>query len=137
MCSGMWNKDLKKKRIRPSYLPYFFFLCYANQTIIFFRPNANDESNMIQIILITSKLWYSPPNSINGILTIVTLNRIPFPHRVNTRSHLISPKSAGLLFNSTVLSGHREEHWQDLHSCTSNLLFECTKKMYPTIPWGM
>ena len=64
-------------------------------------------------------------NSIHGILTIVTLSRIPFPHRVNTRSHLILTKSAGSLFNSTVLSGHSEEHEQDSHSCTANLLSEC------------
>ena len=57
-------------------------------------------------------------NSIHGTLTIVTLSRIPFRHLANKRSHLILTKSTGSLFNSTVLSGHSEEHEQDSHSCT-------------------
>ena len=36
--------------------------------------------------------------------------RIPFRHRVKMRSRLIFTKSAGSLFNFTVLSGHRKEH---------------------------
>ena len=45
-----------------------------------------------------------------------------FWHRVNTRSRLILTKSAGSLFNSTVLSGHSEERWQDSHSCNCTCL---------------
>ena len=30
----------RKKKKNPTYLPYFFFLCYANQTI-FFRPKRS------------------------------------------------------------------------------------------------
>ena len=35
MCSGMWNIDFKKNTNLPT---LFFFLCYANQTIFYFRP---------------------------------------------------------------------------------------------------
>ena len=40
LCSGMWNINLKKKKKKKKIdLPtLFFFLCYANQTIFFFRP---------------------------------------------------------------------------------------------------
>ena len=38
LCSGMWNIDLKKKKKKSDLPTLFFFLCYANQTISFFRP---------------------------------------------------------------------------------------------------
>ena len=64
-------------------------------------------------------------NSIIGILKIVTLskNSIHIGYRVNAKSSLILTKFSGSLFNSTVSSGHSEEHGQDLGVGVGGALF--------------
>ena len=62
---------------------------------------------MYQSLVGTNAMLCHAANSINGILTIVTLSKNSIRNGMNTRSHLISTKSAGSLFNSIVLSSVR------------------------------
>ena len=109
--------------------------------------NPEQERNISSLICslilihISSKFFliWTPRcvNSINGILTIVTpsKNSIRIPCEIS-KEQLILSKFSSSQFNSTVLSGHSEEHGQDSHSCMANILSECIPQFLDFIQIG-